>query len=116
MLQELIKPGTKEKRSSPFLWLISELTYASRVDPPFTHRLFELYLKMGLEATMIMYFFVNLKAFTDFSVDNSEHTRNGDFTPTRFAAQSDAVNLLFGAKIQSNAESTVGIMTLAGKM
>lgn len=51
-----------------------------------------------------------------FSIDNSEYTRNGDFTPTRFGAQSDAVNLLFNAKTQSNAESTVGIMTLAGKM
>jgi len=49
-----------------------------------------------------------------YSVDNSEHTRNGDFTPTRFGAQADAVNLIFNVKMQANPESTVGIMTLAG--
>ena len=30
-------------------------------------------------------------------VDNSEYTRNGDYAPTRFQAQADAVNLLAGA-------------------
>lgn len=52
----------------------------------------------------------------DGSVDNSEHTRNGDFTPTRFGAQADAVNMIFTAKTQSNPESTAGVMTLAGTM
>lgn len=48
------------------------------------------------------------------SVDNSEYMRNGDYTPTRFEAQIDSVNLIFQAKTQSNPESTVGLMTMAG--
>ncbi|KAL4446273.1 hypothetical protein ABPG77_003080 [Micractinium sp. CCAP 211/92] len=48
-------------------------------------------------------------------VDNSEYTRNGDYAPTRFQAQADAVNLLAGAKTQHHPENTVGVMTMAGK-
>ncbi|KAK9454944.1 hypothetical protein V1511DRAFT_377207 [Dipodascopsis uninucleata] len=48
-------------------------------------------------------------------IDNSEFMRNGDYTPSRFEAQSDAVNLIFSAKTQSNPESAVGLMTMAGK-
>lgn len=33
-------------------------------------------------------------------MDNSEWMRNGDYTPTRFQAQADAVNLICGAKTQ----------------
>ncbi|KAJ6896878.1 hypothetical protein NC651_022925 [Populus alba x Populus x berolinensis] len=57
---------------------------------------------MVLEATMIC-------------IDNSEWMRNGDYSPSRFQAQADAVNLLCGAKTQSNPEKTVGILTMAGK-
>ena len=57
---------------------------------------------MPLEATMMI-------------IDNSEYMRNGDYGPTRFDAQSDAVNSVFQAKIDSNPENTVGIMTMAGK-
>ncbi|KAI3960576.1 hypothetical protein MKX01_003750 [Papaver californicum] len=57
---------------------------------------------MVLEATMIC-------------IDNSEWTRNGDYSPTRFQAQADAVNLICGAKTQSNPENTVGILTMSGK-
>ncbi|XP_062081931.1 26S proteasome non-ATPase regulatory subunit 4 homolog isoform X1 [Humulus lupulus] len=57
---------------------------------------------MVLEATMIC-------------IDNSEWMRNGDFSPSRFQAQTDAVNLICGAKTQSNPENTVGILTMAGK-
>ncbi|KAL8123623.1 26S proteasome non-ATPase regulatory subunit 4 homolog [Apium graveolens] len=57
---------------------------------------------MVLEATMIC-------------VDNSEWMRNGDYSPTRFLAQADAVNLICGAKTQSNPENTVGVLTMAGK-
>ena len=32
--------------------------------------------------------------------DNSNYMRNGDFAPSRFEAQQDAVNLLAGAKTQ----------------
>ncbi|KAL5561180.1 hypothetical protein UlMin_030927 [Ulmus minor] len=57
---------------------------------------------MVLEATMIC-------------VDNSEWMRNGDYSPSRLQAQADAVNLICGAKTQSNPENTVGILTMAGK-
>ncbi|PIA57331.1 hypothetical protein AQUCO_00600220v1 [Aquilegia coerulea] len=57
---------------------------------------------MVLEATMIC-------------IDNSEYTRNGDYAPNRFQAQADAVNLICGAKTQSNPENTVGVLTMAGK-
>ena len=48
-------------------------------------------------------------------IDNSEWTRSGDYAPTRFQAQADAVNLLAGAKTQSHPEATVGVLTMAGK-
>ncbi|KAL4187188.1 hypothetical protein AMTRI_Chr09g37840 [Amborella trichopoda] len=57
---------------------------------------------MVLEATMIC-------------IDNSEWMRNGDYSPTRLQAQSEAVNLICGAKTQSNPENTVGLLTMAGK-
>ncbi|KAL2622779.1 hypothetical protein R1flu_002984 [Riccia fluitans] len=57
---------------------------------------------MVLEATMIC-------------IDNSEWMRNGDYAPTRFQAMADAVNLICGAKTQSNPENTVGVLTMAGK-
>jgi len=48
-------------------------------------------------------------------VDNSEYMRNGDYTPSRLEAQHDAVNLICGAKIQSNPESTVAVIACAGR-
>ncbi|XP_062023026.1 26S proteasome non-ATPase regulatory subunit 4 homolog [Rosa rugosa] len=57
---------------------------------------------MVLEATMIC-------------VDNSEWMRNGDYSPSRFQAQADAINLICGAKTQANPENTVGVLTMAGK-
>ncbi|KAL7275128.1 proteasome regulatory particle base subunit rpn10 [Rhizina undulata] len=57
---------------------------------------------MVLEATMII-------------IDNSESSRNGDYTPTRFEAQEDAVSLIFSAKTAANPESSVGLMTMGGK-
>ncbi|EEH39244.1 26S proteasome regulatory subunit RPN10 [Paracoccidioides lutzii Pb01] len=57
---------------------------------------------MVLEATMII-------------VDNSESSRNGDYLPTRFQAQADAINLIHAAKTQANPESSVGLMSMAGK-
>ncbi|KIL63365.1 hypothetical protein M378DRAFT_164677 [Amanita muscaria Koide BX008] len=57
---------------------------------------------MPFEATMMI-------------IDNSEYMRNGDYVPTRFQAQADAVNTVFQTKIDSNPENTVGIMTMAGK-
>lgn len=58
--------------------------------------------KMPLEATMMI-------------IDNSEYMRNGDYQPTRFSAQSDAITTVFQTKIDSNPENTVGIMTMASK-
>lgn len=57
---------------------------------------------MPLEATMIL-------------LDTSEYMRNGDYQPNRFDAQVDAVNSVFQAKIDSNPENLVGLMTTAGK-
>jgi len=57
---------------------------------------------MGLEATLIL-------------VDNSDYARNGDFYPTRWEAQEEAANIVAQAKCQENAESAVGLMTMAGK-
>ncbi|KAK5117564.1 hypothetical protein LTR62_004986 [Meristemomyces frigidus] len=56
---------------------------------------------MVLEATMIV-------------VDNSEASRNGDYLPTRWEAQTDAANLIFHTKTQSNPESSVGLMSMGG--
>lgn len=56
---------------------------------------------MTLEATMII-------------VDNSESSRNGDYLPTRFEAQADAINLIHSAKTQANPESSVGLMSMGG--
>jgi hypothetical protein len=38
-------------------------------------------------------------------IDNSEWMRNGDYSPSRFQAQADAVNLICGAKTQVRAVS-----------
>jgi 26S proteasome regulatory subunit N10 len=57
---------------------------------------------MPLEATMMI-------------IDNSEYMRNGDYAPTRLEAQADAVNVIFQTKTDSNPESTIGLMTMAGK-
>ncbi|KAK2743519.1 hypothetical protein FQN57_004816 [Myotisia sp. PD_48] len=56
---------------------------------------------MSLEATMII-------------VDNSEDSRNGDYLPTRFEAQADAIHLIHSAKTQAHPESAVGLMSMAG--
>lgn len=47
-------------------------------------------------------------------LDNSEYMRNGDYVPTRLEAQHDAANLLISHKIQSNPESTVGVIAMSG--
>ncbi|KAI3742478.1 hypothetical protein L1987_60162 [Smallanthus sonchifolius] len=48
-------------------------------------------------------------------IDNSEWICNGDYSPTRFQAQADAVSLICGTKTQSNLENTVGVLTMADK-
>jgi len=46
-------------------------------------------------------------------VDNSEYMRNGDFLPTRLQAQQDAVGMITQAKLRSNPESNVGLLSLS---
>ncbi|PHH59699.1 hypothetical protein CDD81_2645 [Ophiocordyceps australis] len=57
---------------------------------------------MVLEAVMVV-------------VDNSESSRNGDYQPTRFDSQVDAVTVLFQSITQGNPESSVGLMSMGGK-
>lgn len=57
---------------------------------------------MPLEATMMI-------------IDNSEYMRNGDYLPSRFDAQADAVNIVFQTKADSNPENSVGVMSMGGK-
>ncbi|ORY82702.1 hypothetical protein BCR37DRAFT_337753, partial [Protomyces lactucae-debilis] len=57
---------------------------------------------MTLEATMLV-------------VDNSEWAQNGDYTPSRYDAQRDAVHMLFQAKTNANPESAVALMTMGGQ-
>lgn len=47
-------------------------------------------------------------------MDNSESSRNGDYVPSRWEAQVDAVNLIFQSKTQANPESSVGLMSMGG--
>lgn len=58
--------------------------------------------KMPLEATMMI-------------IDNSEYMRNGDYQENRFDAQMHAARRVHQAKADSNQESSIGIMTMAGK-
>ncbi|KAF9869786.1 26s proteasome regulatory subunit s5a [Colletotrichum karsti] len=57
---------------------------------------------MVLEAVMVV-------------VDNSESSRNGDYQPTRFDAQADAVNVVFQTITNGNPESSVGLMSMGDK-
>ncbi|KAJ5732383.1 26S proteasome non-ATPase regulatory subunit [Penicillium malachiteum] len=57
---------------------------------------------MSLEATMII-------------VDNSESSRNGDYTSTRWQAQVDAVSIIHSVKMRVHPQSAVGLMSMGGK-
>ncbi len=75
-------------------------------------------LIMPLESTIIWWERIDIKGFWafcfgNFSVDNSDFMRDGDFIPTRMQAQQDAVSLIFHAKTRSNPENNVGLLTLA---
>lgn len=56
---------------------------------------------MPLEAVMVV-------------IDNSDFTRNGDYTPSRFVAQSDAVQMVCNTKTNANIENSVGLLSTAG--
>lgn len=47
-------------------------------------------------------------------IDNSDYTRNGDYAPTRFSSQTDAVHILCTSKTLQNPENSVGLLTTAG--
>lgn len=47
-------------------------------------------------------------------LDSTEYMRNGDQYPTRLLAEQEAATLLVNAKIQMNAENTVGFLTTGG--
>lgn len=57
---------------------------------------------MPLEAVMIC-------------IDNSDYMRNSDYIPSRIEAQNDAVSYVSSAKLNSNAETTVGLISMAGQ-
>jgi 26S proteasome regulatory subunit N10 len=48
-------------------------------------------------------------------LDNSEYMRNGDYSPTRLAAQTETINYLTEAKLRNHQDSTVGLLAMAGK-
>ena len=64
---------------------------------------------------MLSEIIVELPLIPVFRLDNSESSRNGDYVPSRWEAQADAVNLIFSAKTQANPESSVGLMSMGGK-
>jgi len=47
-------------------------------------------------------------------IDNSDYTRNGDYAPTRFVSQTEAVQLVCSSKTLQNPENSVGMLTTAG--
>lgn len=47
-------------------------------------------------------------------LDSTEYMRNGDYYPNRMFSMLEAVNLLVSAKMQLNAENTVGFLTAGG--
>jgi 26S proteasome regulatory subunit N10 len=48
-------------------------------------------------------------------VDNSEYMRNGDYAPTRMVAQIETVNNLANFKLNSNQETSVGLLSMSGR-
>lgn len=57
---------------------------------------------MPLEATIVV-------------LDNSAWALNGDYGTTRWDSQLDALKTLYNTKMNSNPESVLGVMTMAGK-
>ena len=48
-------------------------------------------------------------------LDNSEYARNADYAPSRLEAQTDAANLISGAKTQAHPENVVGVALMSGE-
>jgi len=47
-------------------------------------------------------------------VDNSEFSRNGDFTPSRLGAQQDVLQTISRTKMRQNPENNVGLLAIGG--
>ncbi|KAH8592624.1 hypothetical protein B0O99DRAFT_716428, partial [Bisporella sp. PMI_857] len=47
-------------------------------------------------------------------MDNSENSRNGDYTPTRYEVQADAVSVIFSTTRQVQHESSMGLVSMGG--
>lgn len=75
---------------------------------------------MVLEATVIMYkltqfIIISLLIYQlNFSIDNSEWTRNGDYSPSRLEAAKESANCIASRKLADNVENCVSIMTMGG--
>jgi hypothetical protein len=54
----------------------------------------------------------NQNNIVNFSLDNSDYQRNGDYLPTRLTAQKDGINLVCLTKLRSNPENNVGLLTM----
>lgn len=48
-------------------------------------------------------------------IDNSDWTRNGDYQPSRWDSQIEAVNLISESKCDKNPENCLGVISMAGK-
>ena len=48
-------------------------------------------------------------------LDNSDWTRNGDYYPTRWDSQVDAINLIIENRCEKNPENSLGVVSMAGK-
>ena len=51
----------------------------------------------------------------NFSLDNSDWTRNGDYEPNRWESEVGAANLIAETKCERNPENGLGIISMAGK-
>jgi hypothetical protein len=58
-------------------------------------------------------FMVSYRSDDKFQVDWFDVQRNGDYSPNRYEAQRDAVNIVANAKTEANPESTVALMKMA---
>jgi len=83
--------------------------FSSRFD--FTNSsipIFRLFVDVTVTLVSLCFF---LQQATMICIDNSEWMRNGDYSPSRFQAQADAVNLICGAKTQVRLCETVQYST-----
>lgn len=71
-------------------------------------------MRVQLFGMFTLFWFQQIIVFVFDSVDNSEFMRNGDFLPSRLQAQQDAVSLVCHAKIRSNPENNVALLTMGG--